>query len=154
MNSLKLLTNLQKDGDSPAESIVTGSREECREGIMDGLGKFIEVDNHEALNVDGLRKVVKPRFAADFPDIREGAEALLLRAAEVGARRTFIDTTRVEDKRWRPPLVDADWHSVKPFAKESQDRNGKRCIMITRICIRRWEPRSLERIKRQGLYGP
>ena len=41
---------------------------------MDGLRKFIEVDNREAVNVGGLRqgtnsvKVVKPRFTADLPE--------------------------------------------------------------------------------------
>ena len=41
-----------------------------RKGIMDGLKKFVEVDNHEAVNAGGLRqgtksvKVVKPQFTA------------------------------------------------------------------------------------------
>ena len=52
--------------------IVTGLREKSRKGIMDGLRKFIEVDNREAVSVGGLRqgtksvKVVKPRITADF----------------------------------------------------------------------------------------
>ena len=28
----------------------------------------------------------------------------------VGSRRAFIDTTHIELERWRPSLVDADWH--------------------------------------------
>ena len=42
--SLKLLTNQQRDGDSPVESIVTGLLEKSRKGIMDGIRKFIAVD--------------------------------------------------------------------------------------------------------------
>ena len=80
---------------------------------MDGL-KFIEVDNHEAVKVSGLRQGgVEPKFSADFPVaiIRDGAGELTLRAEEEGARRTFIDTTHVKDHRWESPLVDADWHA-------------------------------------------
>ena len=36
---------------------------------------------------------------------------LTLRAEEAGARRNFIDTTHVEDHRWRPPQVDANSHA-------------------------------------------
>ena len=41
---------------------------------MDGLRKFIEVENHEAVKVSGLRQglksvhVVMPKFSADFPE--------------------------------------------------------------------------------------
>ena len=42
--SLKLLTNQQRDGDSPVESIGTGLLEKSRKGIMDGIRKFIAVD--------------------------------------------------------------------------------------------------------------
>ena len=51
---------------------------------MDGLGKFIAVDNHEAVKVRDLhretrsKKVAKPKFTSDFPGtvIREGADEL------------------------------------------------------------------------------
>ena len=58
INSLKLLTNQQKDGDSPvcSQHVVAGSLEKSRKGIMDGLRKFIAVDTHEAVKVDGLRR--------------------------------------------------------------------------------------------------
>ena len=49
--ALKLLANRQKDGDSPIQSIVTGLHEWNRRGIMDGLRRFIQADNHRA--VDG-----------------------------------------------------------------------------------------------------
>ena len=54
------------------ENIATGLREKGRQGIVDRLWKFIEVCNHEAVNVGGLRQgiksvlVVKTKFTADF----------------------------------------------------------------------------------------
>ena len=39
-NSLRLLTNQQKDGDSPVECTVTGLLEKSRKGILDGLRKL------------------------------------------------------------------------------------------------------------------
>ena len=69
-------------------------------GIMDGLRNFIEVDNHSAVDVGGLRRgtksihAKKPQFSEAFPEavIREGADELILMAEEVGSLRTFIDT--------------------------------------------------------------
>ena len=122
INSLKLLTNQQKDGASPVDNLAARLLETCRRGIMDGLRKFIAVDNHEAVKVGGLHqdtksfKVVKPKFTTDFlaTVIREGADDLTLRAHEEGVLRTFIDTTKIEDQRWEPPLVDADWACFLP----------------------------------------
>ena len=91
VNALKLLATQQKDGDRPTESIVTGLREKSRKGNMDGLRNFIEVDNHSAVGVGGLRRgtksiqVKKSQFSVAFPEavIREGADELTLRAEEV-----------------------------------------------------------------------
>ena len=49
---------------------------------MDGLRRFIEADNHSAVDLDGLRRgtmsenVKKPPFSEVFPEavIREGAD--------------------------------------------------------------------------------
>ena len=43
--------------------------------------------------------------------IRERADELTLRADEVGTQRATINIDHIEDDRWRPPLVDADWHT-------------------------------------------
>ena len=121
INALKLLANLQIDGDGPVKMVVQGLQERSRPRLMDGLRKFIMVENHEAVKVGELdknvesRKVVKPKFTTDFPEavVREGADEQTLRADGEGALRTFIDTTNVGDKkRWEPPLVDEDWHAV------------------------------------------
>ena len=82
-------------------SVLTVWKEgRCRKGIMDGLRKFITVDNHDAV-WGGLRQgiesfqVVQPMFTAGFSSevIREEADEVTLRAHEEGVRRTFIDTT-------------------------------------------------------------
>ena len=56
--------------------------------------------------------VQKPKFSEDYPEaaIREGADELTLRAEEVGTL-TCINIDHVEDDRWEPLLVDADWHA-------------------------------------------
>ena len=56
-NTLKLLANQQKDGDSPVQSIVKGLCEKKgREGKMEGPGNFTEVDNRIALDVGYLKE--------------------------------------------------------------------------------------------------
>ena len=75
---------------------------------MDGLRKFTEVDNHEAVKVGGLSqdikffKVAMPKFTTDFRGavIREGADELTLQA-----NRVCTAHLQVEDQT----LVDADW---------------------------------------------
>ena len=55
-NEPNLSANQQKDGDSPIQSITTGLRERSRRGIMDGLRRFIEADNHSGVDVRDLRR--------------------------------------------------------------------------------------------------
>ena len=86
---------------------------------MDGLRSFIRAENRSVVDVSDLRqgtrslKVQKPDFSEAFPEaaIREGADELTLRADEVATLQAFINTKDIEFERWRPPLVDADWHS-------------------------------------------
>ena len=81
ISALKLLANHQKDGGSPIHTIVTGLHERSRRGIMDGLRRFIQADNHSAVDVGDVRQgtrslhVQKPQFSEAFPEaaIREGA---------------------------------------------------------------------------------
>ena len=42
---------INRDGDSPIQNIFTGLRERCREGTMNGLRSFIDLDNHRAVEV-------------------------------------------------------------------------------------------------------
>ena len=66
---------------------------------MDGLRRFIQADNHSAVDVGDLRhgtrslKVREPKFSEVLPEatIREGADELTLRADEVGTRRACIN---------------------------------------------------------------
>ena len=95
---------------------------------MDGLRNFIEVGNHDAVDVGGLRpgtksiRVKKSQFSDAYPDavFREGADELTLLAEEVGLLRTFIDTKHLEFERWgRRGLV-------RPFKKgvEGKEREA------------------------------
>ena len=119
INMLKLLANQQKDGDSPIQSIVTGLHDRNRRGIMERLRRFIQADNHRAVDVGHLRQgtrsleVQKPEFSEAFPEeaIRKGADELTLRADEVETQRAFIVTDHIESERWEPLLVVADWHA-------------------------------------------
>ena len=59
--------------------------------------------------------MVKPKFNKEiFPNafIRKGVGELTLRTGEAGTLHTFINTANVGAGRWRPPLVDEDWHAV------------------------------------------
>ena len=122
VNALKLLANQQKDGDSPIQSILTGPR------------RFIEADNHSAVDVGGLCRgtksvsVKKPQFSEAFPEavIRQGADESTLRADEVGTQLAFIDTEHIEFER-------IGMLSAKQSTKELGWKNGKSCIVTTEI---------------------
>ena len=74
INALKLLANHQKGGDRPIHSTVRGLHERSTRGIMDRLRRFIQADNHSAVDVGDLRqgtrslKVQKPQFSEAFPE--------------------------------------------------------------------------------------
>ena len=80
----KLFTNWKKDGDRTVKVMVQGLQERSRLKRMDGLRRFIMVDNDETVKVDELdenmesKKVVKTKFTIDFrnPVVREGADEL------------------------------------------------------------------------------
>ena len=67
---------------------------------MDGLRRFIEADNHSAVDVGDMRRgtitleVQKPNFSEAVQDatIREGAGELTLQTDEVGTLRAFMNT--------------------------------------------------------------
>ena len=93
INSLKLLANQQKDGDSTVKMVVRGLQERSRLKMMDELRSFIMANNREVrvgdLEKNMASRPVKPKFTSDFLDaaVREGAE-LTLRAEE-GVLRTL-----------------------------------------------------------------
>ena len=119
VNAPKLLANQQKDGDGPIQSINTGLHERRRRGIVNGLSRFIEADNRSAVVVGDFRRGTKavnvenPQISEAFPEaaIREGAGEFTSRADKVGTQRADINMKHIEVQRWRPPLVDADWHA-------------------------------------------
>ena len=86
---------------------------------MNGLSRFIEADNRSAVVVGDLRRGTKavnvenPQISEAFPEaaIRERAGEFTSRADKVGTQRADINMKHIEVQRWRPPLVDADWHA-------------------------------------------
>ena len=127
INALEIFANQEKDGDSPIESIITGLHVRSRRDILGGLRKFIEADNHSAVDVGDLRRgtksveVKKLKFSETFPvaAIREGADELTLRADEVGSQRAFINTESIEFERWdRRWLTETGTLSAKQSTKE------------------------------------
>ena len=55
----------------------------------------------------------RPKFEEGCPEasIREVPEELTLRAEVVGSQKSCINVDHIAEDRWRPPLVDADWHA-------------------------------------------
>ena len=43
--------------------------------------------------------------------VRESLDELTLRAEEVGTSKALINVDHIEQERWCPPLVDADWYA-------------------------------------------
>ena len=90
-----------------------------QKGIMEGQRNLITVDNDCALEVSHLKEgtrsfeVQRPKFEEGCAEvsIREGPEELTLRAEEVGSQKACINVDHIAKDRWRPPLVDADWHA-------------------------------------------
>ena len=57
-------------------------------------------------------KVQRPTFSEDYSVVlREGAGDLALRAEEVDTPNACINVDHIEENRWSPPLVVADWHA-------------------------------------------
>ena len=101
ISALNFLAKQQKDGNIPVKMVVQGLQGKFGSEKMDGLRKCIAVDNHEAVKVGDVEKnmeskeVVKPKFTTDFPEVREGADVLTLRAD--GSHRLWMRT---------------DWHAI------------------------------------------
>ena len=121
-------------------STVTGLHQISRIGIMDGLRNFIEVDNHDAVHVGGLRRsaksiqVKKPQFSEAFPQavIRESADEYILRAEEVGSLPTFSDTAHIEAERWsRRQWMRTGAPFVMLYTQDLKENNGRRCTITT-----------------------
>ena len=139
INALKLLANQQKYGDCPIPSTVTVLCERSRKGIMEGLRKFVKMDNHCALGDhlnEGMRpfEVRRPKFEEGCPEASwEGPEELTLRAKVVGSQKSCISVEHIAEDRWAPPLVDADWHAFsKQSTKEMKAASGTICTSTTK----------------------
>ena len=82
---------------------------------MDGLGRFIQADNHSAVDVGDLRRGTKSLLVKKKPQCSEALEKeldeLTLRADEVVTQKALINTEHIEFERWGPPRVDVDWRA-------------------------------------------
>ena len=105
---------------------------------MEGLGRFIEADNHSAVDVSDLRRgtrsqeVQQPQSSEAFPKatIKERAVELTLRADEVGTQRPSSTQSILSlsggDRRW---LMRTGMPSAKQSTKEFKGKNGESCIV-------------------------
>ena len=55
-----------------------------------------------------LHRSIRPEAA-----IREGADELTLRAEEVKTLKACINIDHIQEDRWGPHPVDADWHAFR-----------------------------------------
>ena len=92
---------------------------DAQKGIVEGLRNFIRVDSHCALEVGQLSEctrlfhVQRLKFKDGCAEeaIWEGLQELTPRAEEVESQKSCINVDHIVEDRWRPPLVDADWHA-------------------------------------------
>ena len=118
-NGSKLLANQQEDGDGFLQNFLKNLGKESRKGLTNGLREFIEVDNERALDVGSLSwgigtfQVRKPNVPEGCPDVivRENSDELTLRAEEVETSKALVNVDHIEQERWSPSLVDADWYA-------------------------------------------
>ena len=67
--------------------------------------------------------------------IREGPEELTLRKEEVGLQKiACINDDHIAEDRWRPSLVDADWHALLPgdLHRVLKAATGEKCTSTTK----------------------
>ena len=56
--------------------------------------------------------------------IREGPEELTLRTEEVRSKKSCANVDHIAQDRWRPLLVDADWHAFCQAMYEGIEGRG------------------------------
>ena len=89
----------------------------CR--FTNGSCEFIMVDNERPLDVGSLSRgtktfqVRKPIVPEGFLEVivRENSEEVTLTTQEVGTLKALVNVDHIEQERWGPPLVDADWYA-------------------------------------------
>ena len=90
---------------------------ESRKGLTNGVREFIKVDNERALEIGSLSRgtttfqVRKPKVPDGCTEVivRENSDELTLRAEKVGMSKALVNVNHIQQERWGPPLVDADW---------------------------------------------
>ena len=104
------------------------------------MRNFIKVENHCALDVGHLNEstrsfdVRRPECEEGSPEVlvREGPEELTLRAEEA-THKSCINVDHIAQERWRPPLVDADWHAFcQANYKGIEGKTVRNCTSTTK----------------------
>ena len=126
INVLKLLANQQEDGDGLLQNIVKDLGKESREGLTNGLREFIKVDVGSLIRGTRTFQVRKPKVPEGCLEVivRESLDELTLRAEEVGTSKALINVDHVEQERWCPHLVDADWCALCQALYEGIEGEG------------------------------
>ena len=135
INALKLLANHPKDGDSPIRSFVTGLHERSTKGNH-GRAKKLHRSRQPQCGgsgsfAQGHKAVLCPE--AEFQEYQVAAirDELTLRADEVGTLKACVLIDHIEDDRWEPQLVDADWHAFCLAIYRGIEGMDEKCCAVT-----------------------
>ena len=122
---IKLLASQYQCDVSPVRVLVKGLQERSRLKMMEGLRKFIMMDNHEAIRTGDLENAQESYVPEAV--VRDGADEVTLQREEEGMPRTFVNTTKVGDTGLGPPLVDEDWHATlsSHLPRRRRGKNGR-----------------------------
>ena len=157
----------------PAKTWRSSSPKHCsktlwnkQKGIMEGLRNFIEVVNHIALDVAIWTRsfeVRRPKCKEEGREVsfREGPEELTLRTEEVRSKKSCANVDHIAQDRWRPLLVDADWHAFCQAMYEGIEGRGweelydhcKEMSRAARVKKPKWKPKSESPLKIWGSHG-
>ena len=75
---------------------------------------------------------------------REGADDLTLRAEEVKTVKACSNIDHVEENRWGPPLVDADWHAFCLANREMSKATGAKKLSESQKAKALWAMKAAE----------
>ena len=137
INALELLANLQKDGDSPVKMVVPGLLERSRRRIMDGLRKFIAVDNRAASQNWGsterheAQESGEPKISRQiFRELWFGKERMSSLGAHMKREKCALSSTPrlwiTEDGEHRS-WTRTGTPSARLFIRVSKEWNGRPC---------------------------
>ena len=129
--ALELPASLQKGADNLTDTILEALQEHSRSRITNELGRFIEVNNHEAVkigdsewNAEAIKvsPTSRRRSSRTRPSGKEWTTRHVRKEKQVRCAPSSTPRTRA------PPLVDEDLHPIFQATRASRERNGRTCI--------------------------